>query len=85
MIARIIQWSLKDRLFVVLGAVLLLAWGIHETLQMPVDVFPDLTAPTVTVVVEAIKVQVSVRVDHSKRSFQSGRSGESMRSTLSMC
>ena len=53
MIARIIRWSLRDRLFVVVGALLLLVWGGYETLRMPVDVFPDLTAPTVTVVVEA--------------------------------
>ena len=53
MIAQAIRWSLKDRLFVVLGALLLLVWGGYETLRMPVDVFPDLTAPTVTVIVEA--------------------------------
>ncbi|MEW7988136.1 MAG: efflux RND transporter permease subunit [Candidatus Thiodiazotropha sp.] len=53
MIAQAIRWSLKDRLFVVLGALLLLLWGGYETLRMPVDVFPDLTAPTVTVIVEA--------------------------------
>ena len=53
MIASIIRWSLKDRLFVVLGSLLLLLWGGYETLRMPVDIFPDLTAPTVTVVVEA--------------------------------
>jgi CzcA family heavy metal efflux pump len=53
MISHAIRWSLKDRLFVVLGALLLLLWGAYETLRMPVDVFPDLTAPTVTVLVEA--------------------------------
>ncbi|MDT8320188.1 MAG: efflux RND transporter permease subunit [Xanthomonadales bacterium] len=53
MIAQAIRWSLKDRLFVVLGALLLLLWGGYETMRMPVDVFPDLTAPTVTVIVEA--------------------------------
>lgn len=53
MIAQAIRWSLKDRLFVVLGALLLLLWGGYETVRMPVDVFPDLTAPTVTVIVEA--------------------------------
>ena len=53
MIAGIIRWSLKDRLFVVVGSLLLLLWGGYEATRMPVDVFPDLTAPTVTVVVEA--------------------------------
>lgn len=53
MITQIIRWSLKDRLFIVLGALLLLAWGLYETVRMPVDIFPDLTAPTVTVIVEA--------------------------------
>ena len=53
MIGHIIQWSLRNRLFVVLGAVLLLVWGGYETTRTPVDVFPDLTAPTVTVVTEA--------------------------------
>lgn len=49
----IIRAALKNRLVVVLGAALLLAWGTFETLRMPVDVFPDLTAPTVTVITEA--------------------------------
>ncbi|MEN7973380.1 MAG: efflux RND transporter permease subunit [Verrucomicrobiota bacterium] len=53
MITRIIQWSLNNRLFVVVGALLLLLWGGYETQRLPVDVFPDLTAPTVSVVVEA--------------------------------
>ena len=50
MIGHIIQWSVRNRLFVVLGALLLLIWGGYETTRTPVDVFPDLTAPTVTVV-----------------------------------
>ena len=53
MIGHIIQWSLGNRLFVVLGALFLLIWGGLETTRTPVDVFPDLTAPTVTVVTEA--------------------------------
>jgi len=53
MIGKIIQWSLGNRLFVVLGALLLLLWGGYATTRTPVDVFPDLTAPTVTVVTEA--------------------------------
>jgi CzcA family heavy metal efflux pump len=53
MIAALIRWSLRDRLFVLAAAVLLLGYGIHRTLEMPVDVFPDLTAPTVTMLAEA--------------------------------
>jgi CzcA family heavy metal efflux pump len=53
MIDKIISWSLKNRLFVLLGALLLLAWGGYEATRMPVDVFPDLTAPTVAIMTEA--------------------------------
>ncbi|KAB2866728.1 MAG: efflux RND transporter permease subunit, partial [Bauldia sp.] len=52
MIGHIIQWSLRNRLFVLVGSLLLLVWGGVETARTPVDVFPDLTAPTVTVVTE---------------------------------
>ena len=53
MIEKTIDWSLRSRLLVFVTALLLLLWGGYETLRMPVDVFPDLTAPTVTVVAEA--------------------------------
>lgn len=53
MIGKIIQWSLQNRLLVLLVAGLMMVWGAYETSRMPVDVFPDLTAPTVTVVTEA--------------------------------
>ena len=53
MIAKAISWSLANRLFVVAGAVLLILWGGYETSRMPVDVFPDLTAPTVTILADA--------------------------------
>ena len=53
MISHIIEWSLKNRLFVLLTAAILLVWGGWQASRMPVDVFPDLTAPSVTVVTEA--------------------------------
>jgi CzcA family heavy metal efflux pump len=53
MIDAVIRWSLDNRLFVLLGAAALIVWGALETQEMPVDVFPDLTAPTVTVIAEA--------------------------------
>lgn len=52
MINKLILWSLKNRVAVLLLSVILLAVGAHTTLRMPVDVFPDLSAPTVTVLVE---------------------------------
>ncbi|MCB9547030.1 MAG: efflux RND transporter permease subunit [Myxococcales bacterium] len=53
MVDAIIRWSLHNRLFVVVGAVGLIVWGALRAREMPVDVFPDLTAPTVTVIAEA--------------------------------
>jgi CzcA family heavy metal efflux pump len=52
MINGLIHWSLRNRLAVLLVSAILLALGAYSTLRMPVDVFPDLTAPTVTVLVE---------------------------------
>lgn len=53
MIDHLIRWSIRNRLFVLCGAALLLVWGGIESVKAPVDVFPDLTAPTVTVMTEA--------------------------------
>ncbi len=53
MIATLIRWSLRNRLFVLAAALLLLGYGSQRALEMPVDVFPDLTAPRVTVLAEA--------------------------------
>ena len=53
MVDGIIRWSLANRLIVLLAAAVLLGWGTYEAVRMPVDVFPDLTAPTVTVIAEA--------------------------------
>ncbi|MHC4978546.1 MAG: efflux RND transporter permease subunit, partial [Planctomycetota bacterium] len=52
MINALIRWSLANRLAVILVSCALMIGGIHVTANMPVDVFPDLTAPTVTVLVD---------------------------------
>lgn len=43
MLHKIIQWSLDNRLLVIIGAVALLVYGGLVALRSPVDVFPDLT------------------------------------------
>ncbi len=53
MIGHIISWSLRNKLFVIIAGLMLLAWGGWQATKTPVDVFPDLTAPSVTVVAEA--------------------------------
>ncbi len=53
MLNRIIQFSLNNRLVVLIGAVLLLMAGLYTASDMEVDVFPDLNAPTVVVMTEA--------------------------------
>ena len=53
MLNRIVEFSLKNRLFVLLGSVLLIAVGIYTADNMDIDVFPDLTAPTVVVMTDA--------------------------------
>ncbi|OFW28388.1 MAG: multidrug transporter AcrB [Acidobacteria bacterium RIFCSPLOWO2_12_FULL_65_11] len=49
---RLIQWSIDHHWMVLAFSVLLLAGGAWTARDMPVDVFPDLTAPTVTILTE---------------------------------
>ena len=53
MVNGLIRWSLNNRALVVVLAAILLVWGGYVTTTVPVDVLPDLTAPTVTVLAEA--------------------------------
>ena len=53
MLNRLIEFSLRNRLFIVAASVLLLAYGAFTVLQLPVDVFPDLIRPTVNILTEA--------------------------------
>ncbi|MEQ9401715.1 MAG: efflux RND transporter permease subunit [Longimicrobiales bacterium] len=53
LVDRVIAWSLQNRLVTLIAAVGLLVGGGYAATSIPVDVFPDLTAPTVTVLTEA--------------------------------
>ncbi len=53
MLEKLLQISLRNRLIVVIAAIGLMVIGTIVTLNMPIDVFPDLTAPTVSIMTEA--------------------------------
>ncbi len=53
MLNKILSISLQNRLMVLLAALLLSVSGLYIARNMNVDVFPDLTAPTVTILTEA--------------------------------
>lgn len=49
----IVRFSLYNRLFVLAAAMLAMAYGAYVSTQTPVDVFPDLNKPLITVLTEA--------------------------------
>ena len=53
MLNRIIHFSLHNRMLVLVASMLLLLGGTYTALHTEVDVFPDLTAPTVVIMTEA--------------------------------
>ncbi|MBX3662426.1 MAG: efflux RND transporter permease subunit [Burkholderiales bacterium] len=49
----LLENSLGNRLLVIIGSVVLMAYGAFTLSRTPVDVFPDLNKPTVTIMTEA--------------------------------
>ncbi len=49
----IVDWSIKQRLFVLAASLLIVFYGGLTARQMTVDIFPDLNKPTVTLLTEA--------------------------------
>src|SRR5690349_10689619 len=48
-IARLIRWSIENRLLVLLATLLLSAWGVVSLVRTPVDAIPDLSDVQVTI------------------------------------
>lgn len=53
MLNHIIAFSLKNRMLILAAAVIAAVYGAYQLSQMPVDVFPDLNRPTVTIMTES--------------------------------
>lgn len=53
MLDRIIKFSLHNRLLVIAVSAMLLVYGVYVSLQLPIDVLPDLNRPRVTVFLES--------------------------------
>ncbi|CDN89259.1 efflux RND transporter permease subunit [Hydrogenophaga intermedia] len=49
MIARLIRWSIANRLLVLIGTLLVSAWGVVSLLRTPLDALPDLSDTQVVV------------------------------------
>src|SRR5215813_1966085 len=54
MLNRIILWSLRNRMVMLILALLLLVFGIRATLHVPLDVFPEFAPPQVVIQTEAV-------------------------------
>ena len=53
MLDKIIRFSLKNRLTILVITGALLIWGCLSLIDTDIDIFPDLNAPTVTIMTEA--------------------------------
>jgi HME family heavy-metal exporter len=83
----LLENSLGNRLLVIIGSAVLMAYGAFTLSRMPVDVFPDLNKPTVTIMTEAggmASEEVEQLITFPLETAMNGLPGvESIRSTSS--
>ena len=53
MLNKMIHWSLANRAIIIGLSLILMVTGLQTTMQLPVEVLPDLTKPTVIILTEA--------------------------------
>lgn len=53
MLNHLIRFSLSQRALILVGALVILVLGVRQALNLPVEVLPDLTKPTVTILTES--------------------------------
>ncbi|MEQ1722047.1 MAG: efflux RND transporter permease subunit [Pseudobdellovibrio sp.] len=78
MLNSIIRLALNNRLFVVAFASFIIVYGSITTMNLPIDVFPDITKPTVTIMTESHGMapeEVESRVTYPIESYLNGIPG----------
>ncbi|TLD97378.1 CusA/CzcA family heavy metal efflux RND transporter [Helicobacter jaachi] len=53
MLAKIIEFSLRQRMIVVLSAIMLFAFGVYSFFTIPIDAFPDVSSTQVKIILKA--------------------------------
>jgi CzcA family heavy metal efflux pump len=78
MLNKMIYWSLANRAIIICASLLLMVMGLRTATQLPVEVLPDLTKPTVIILTEAAGLapeEVETRVTQPIESALMGVSG----------